>query len=370
MQDTNTYQCNEDNSVRRMLYVSVSHYPAVSFALVSSLRLLHFVLCTHTHTHSSSFAPHQASAPADGEDAAAAPAVVAYHGGLPEGEGMFLYPDGSHYFGMILASALTIPIKCFVLANCLIRVCLQFTFISCFVSTLLGPVFHLFVSDPVTLRFPHPAYIFCVRFLHHSLIRTYSTLYSLTLLLRSLLSLALTGSFVAGQRHGHGTYTYANGDVYCGEFVRDKKHGAGTYSARAHPSQVRIRHGQMMMMMRGSVTGTPHHGPSHNEFWSIIRCITAPSVKQSKQSSTFLSTIRDALVYCYKMPHPTIFHDASFPLCLASGALFVQFTGTWANGQLQAGSSWELLDGSSYTGGMLARMRWVLLMWVCLCVSE
>ena len=29
-----------------------------------------------------------------------------------------------------------------------------------------------------------------------------------------------------------------------------------------------------------------------------------------------------------------------------------QFVGTWANGQLQAGGSWQLADGSAYTGGM------------------
>jgi hypothetical protein len=34
------------------------------------------------------------------EDGAEAPAFVPYHGGLPQGEGVFVYPDGSHYSGM------------------------------------------------------------------------------------------------------------------------------------------------------------------------------------------------------------------------------------------------------------------------------
>ena len=43
-------------------------------------------------------ATHTDASPADGEDAPAVP-VAAYHGGLPHGEGVFVYPDGSHYAG-------------------------------------------------------------------------------------------------------------------------------------------------------------------------------------------------------------------------------------------------------------------------------
>jgi hypothetical protein len=30
-----------------------------------------------------------------------------------------------------------------------------------------------------------------------------------------------------GRRHGHGTYFYANGEVYCGDFQDDQRHGFG-----------------------------------------------------------------------------------------------------------------------------------------------
>ena len=40
----------------------------------------------------------EAVAAVDGEEAAAPP-VQPYHGGLPHGEGIFVYPDGSHYAG-------------------------------------------------------------------------------------------------------------------------------------------------------------------------------------------------------------------------------------------------------------------------------
>ena len=42
----------------------------------------------------------QPAAAAEGDEAPAAPAVTAYHGGLPHGDGLFVYPDGSHYSGM------------------------------------------------------------------------------------------------------------------------------------------------------------------------------------------------------------------------------------------------------------------------------
>lgn len=41
-----------------------------------------------------------------------------------------------------------------------------------------------------------------------------------------------------GKRHGQGTYTYANGDVYNGEWVDDKKHGQGIYQYRGYPCQL------------------------------------------------------------------------------------------------------------------------------------
>ncbi|KAM4892236.1 radial spoke head 10 homolog B [Sylvia borin] len=37
------------------------------------------------------------------------------------------------------------------------------------------------------------------------------------------------GDFVKGERHGLGTFIYANGDIYSGEWVHNKKHGKGMF---------------------------------------------------------------------------------------------------------------------------------------------
>nr|XP_031361993.1 radial spoke head 10 homolog B [Lonchura striata domestica]XP_031361994.1 radial spoke head 10 homolog B [Lonchura striata domestica] len=37
------------------------------------------------------------------------------------------------------------------------------------------------------------------------------------------------GDFVKGERHGHGTFLYADGAVYSGEWVHNKKHGKGNF---------------------------------------------------------------------------------------------------------------------------------------------
>ncbi|XP_066053860.1 radial spoke head 10 homolog B-like [Chamaea fasciata] len=37
------------------------------------------------------------------------------------------------------------------------------------------------------------------------------------------------GDFVKGERHGRGTFIYANGDIYSGEWVHNKKHGKGMF---------------------------------------------------------------------------------------------------------------------------------------------
>ncbi len=35
------------------------------------------------------------------------------------------------------------------------------------------------------------------------------------------------GRYMDDKRHGHGTYTYANGDVFVGEWTNDMKNGRG-----------------------------------------------------------------------------------------------------------------------------------------------
>uniref|UniRef100_A0A8C3QYU1 Radial spoke head 10 homolog B2 n=1 Tax=Cyanoderma ruficeps TaxID=181631 RepID=A0A8C3QYU1_9PASS len=37
------------------------------------------------------------------------------------------------------------------------------------------------------------------------------------------------GDFVKGERHGRGTFVYANGDIYSGEWAHNKKHGKGMF---------------------------------------------------------------------------------------------------------------------------------------------
>ncbi|XP_063270148.1 radial spoke head 10 homolog B-like isoform X2 [Prinia subflava] len=37
------------------------------------------------------------------------------------------------------------------------------------------------------------------------------------------------GNFVQGERHGHGLFFYASGEIYSGEWVHNKKHGRGTF---------------------------------------------------------------------------------------------------------------------------------------------
>lgn len=37
------------------------------------------------------------------------------------------------------------------------------------------------------------------------------------------------GDYVAGKRHGHGVYSFPNGDRYLGEYEKDIPHGCGVY---------------------------------------------------------------------------------------------------------------------------------------------
>lgn len=37
------------------------------------------------------------------------------------------------------------------------------------------------------------------------------------------------GYYVAGKRHGEGTFKYSNGDIYSGQWKDGRKHGEGTY---------------------------------------------------------------------------------------------------------------------------------------------
>ena len=38
------------------------------------------------------------------------------------------------------------------------------------------------------------------------------------------------GQMERGQKHGYGTYTWADGDKYVGEYKNDCRHGQGTYT--------------------------------------------------------------------------------------------------------------------------------------------
>jgi hypothetical protein len=40
------------------------------------------------------------------------------------------------------------------------------------------------------------------------------------------------GEYRNGKKHGHGTYTYANGDCYQGEYQLNKRHGYGKFTNR------------------------------------------------------------------------------------------------------------------------------------------
>jgi hypothetical protein len=46
------------------------------------------------------------------------------------------------------------------------------------------------------------------------------------------------GQFLNGKRHGSGTYTYPNNDVYEGAWENDFKHGQGTYTYHSSGSKV------------------------------------------------------------------------------------------------------------------------------------
>ncbi|OWK61918.1 Radial spoke head 10 B2 [Lonchura striata] len=47
------------------------------------------------------------------------------------------------------------------------------------------------------------------------------------------------GDFVKGERHGHGTFLYADGAVYSGEWVHNKKHGKVELAVLRHISKLR-----------------------------------------------------------------------------------------------------------------------------------
>lgn len=46
------------------------------------------------------------------------------------------------------------------------------------------------------------------------------------------------GEWADGQRQGHGAFYYTNGDIYCGAWQADKKHGEGTYFYKESSSKV------------------------------------------------------------------------------------------------------------------------------------
>jgi hypothetical protein len=46
------------------------------------------------------------------------------------------------------------------------------------------------------------------------------------------------GEHAENVRHGAGSFTYANGDTYCGQWVRGKKQGAGTYTFKADQTRM------------------------------------------------------------------------------------------------------------------------------------